>query len=65
MFSSMINAQISAAKCNNTKCKKLQSVDRRANSIIKPTVTSIGSCLNCDICLLVKRYLLNEFNLDT
>ena len=30
-----------------------------------PTVTSIGSCLNHDICMLIKRCLLNEFNLDT
>ena len=51
--------------CNDTECKKLQSFDRRANFIIKSTVTLIGSCLNRDICMLVKRCLLNEFNLDT
>ena len=51
--------------CNDTQCKKLQLLDRRANFIIKSTVTSIGSCLNRDICMLVKRCLLNEFNLDT
>ena len=26
--------------CNDTKCKKLQSLDRRANFIVKSTVTS-------------------------
>ena len=51
--------------CNDTQCKKLQSLDRRANFIIKATVTSIGSCLNRDICMLVKTCLLNEFNLNT
>ena len=51
--------------CNDTQCKKLQSLDCRANFIIKSTVTSIGSCLNCDICMLVKKCLLNEFNLNT
>ena len=51
--------------CNDTHCKKLQSLDRRANFIIKSTVMSIVSCLNRDICMLVKRCLLNEFNLDT
>ena len=51
--------------CNNTQCKKRQSHNCRANFIIKSTVTSIGSCLNRDICMLVKRCLLNEFNLDT
>ena len=51
--------------CNDAQCKNLQSLDRRANVIIKSTVTSIVSCLNRDICMLVKRCLLNEFNLDT
>ena len=51
--------------CKDTQCKKLLWLDRRANFIIKSTVTSIGSCLNRDICMLVKRCLLNEFNLDT
>ena len=50
---------------NDTQCNKLQSLDRCANFFIKSTMTSIGSCLNHDICRLVKRYLLNEFNLDT
>ena len=45
--------------------KNLQSLDRYANFIIKSTVTPIGSCLNCDISMLVKRCLLNELNLDT
>ena len=45
--------------------KKRQSLDHRTNFIIKSTVKSIGSCLNRDICMLVKRCLLNEFNLDT
>ena len=51
--------------CNDTQCIKLQSLDSRVNFIIKSTVTLIGSCLNCVICMLIKRYLLNEFNLDT
>ena len=46
--------------CYDTQCKKLQSLDRRANFIIKSTVTSIGSCLNRDIYLLVKRCLLKN-----
>ena len=45
--------------------KKRQSLDHRTNFIIKSTVKSIGSCLNRDICMLVKRCLLDEFNLDT
>ena len=45
--------------CSETQCKKLQSLDRSANFIIKSTVTSIDSCLNRDICMLVKRCLLN------
>ena len=44
---------------------KTSSLDRRANFIIKSTVTSVDSCLNCDICMSVKRCLLNKFNLDT
>ena len=51
--------------CNDTQCKKLQSLDHRANIIIKSTVTSIGRCLNRNICMLVKRCFLNELNLDT
>ena len=51
--------------CNDTQWKKLQSLQRPANFIIKSTVTSIGSCLNHDICMLVKRCLQNEFNLAT
>ena len=51
--------------CNDTQCIKLQSLDSRVNFIIKSTVTLIGSCLNCVICMLIKRCLLNEFNLDT
>ena len=42
-----------------------KSLDHLANPIIKSTVTSIGRCLNRDICVLVKRCLQNEFNLDT
>ena len=51
--------------CNNIQCKKLQLLNRRANFIIKSIVTSIGSCLNRNICMLVKNCLLNEFNLYT
>ena len=50
---------------NDTQCKKRQSLDRPANSIIKSTMMSIGSCLNGNICMLVKRCLLNGFNLNT
>ena len=45
--------------------KKLQSHDRCTNSVIKLTVTSVVSCLNLDICMLVKSCLLNEINSDT
>ena len=38
--------------CSETQCKKLQSLDRSSNFIIKSTVTSIDSCLNRDICTL-------------
>ena len=38
--------------CSETQCKKLQSLDRSANFIIKSTVTSVDSCLNRDICTL-------------
>ena len=48
--------------CNDTQCKKLQSLVRRGKFIIKLTVTSISSCLNHDICTLVKICLLNKFN---
>ena len=60
--------------CNDTQCKKLESLDRRASFILKLNVTSIGSSLNHDIsynisydiiCMLVKRCLLNELNLET
>ena len=51
--------------CTNTQCKKLQSLDRRANSVIKSNVTPIGSLLNRDICMLVKKCLLKKFDLDT
>ena len=47
--------------CNDTQCKKRQLINHRANFIIKSTVTSIGSSLNLDIFMLVKRYLLIEF----
>ena len=50
--------------CNDTQCKKLQLLDRGANFFIKSTVTSISSCLNRGICMLVKRCLQNEFNLN-
>ena len=50
---------------NDTQWKKLQSLQRPANFIIKSTVTLIGSFLNHDICMLVKRCLQNEFNLAT
>ena len=36
----------------NTQCKKLPSIDRRANSVIKSNVAPIGSLLNRDICML-------------
>ena len=61
----MIYSSTIQIPCNDTQCRKLHSFDCCANFIIKSTVTSIGSCLNRDICRLVKRYLLNEFNLDT
>ena len=48
--------------CNDTQCKKLQSLVRRDKFIIKLTVTSISSCLNHDICTSVKICLLNKFN---
>ena len=48
--------------CNDTQCKKLQSLVRRGKFIMKLTVTSISSCLNRDICTLVKICLLNKFN---
>ena len=51
--------------CNDTQFRKLQSLDHRLNSILKSTVTSISSCLNCDIHMLVKRCLVNKSNLDT
>lgn len=50
---------------NDTQSKKLQSHDRCTNSVIKLTVTSVVSCLNLDICMLVKSCLLNEINSDT
>ena len=50
---------------NDTQWKKLQSLQRPANFIIKSTVTLIGSFLNHDIYMLVKRCLQNEFNLAT
>ena len=51
--------------CNDTQCKKLQSLVHRCKFIIKLTVTSISSCLNHDICTSVKICLLNKFNWDT
>ena len=51
--------------CTNTQCKKLQSLDHHANSVIKSNVTPIGSLLNRDICMLVKKCLLKKFYLDT
>ena len=61
----MIYSSTIQIPCNDTQCRKLHSFDCCANFIIKSTVTSTGSCLNHDICRLVKRCLLNEFNLGT
>ena len=51
----------------NTQYKKLESLSRRASSIIKcnDNLPSINGLVNRDICLLVKKCLLKSLNSET